>query len=325
MKRAKFLFLTILIVSLLASCSDSVQNANNGEKKGGQELDKLSAEAAIQKDSTLTEIPLLVGAEPRCCLGINVQKAEMQTNPDLLILQLEVRTLLGFQEGITDTNLYLGYKDMIPVFNLLTEQGVYQGYLHEPQILKEGEPKSIKVIFADVKGKPLGLSVRRVFEESQVQDGSYRDADNQGTFAYLEDVNEEMMLRIGRGLFDKVTSIELAKTEEEAWEILTPLFDQDSPPEIYNVLFDEITYGDYSSYEIKYLDESVEFKDKGAFIQYEASVEIHLYGQNGALARTKGFGVSSLISISKATGNYMFSGLDYDYLTGTDSYWDVGD
>lgn len=316
----------IMVVLLLSACNSNVQIVNNEEQSVNLEGKHSSPKVTPEEvETTLTEIPIQVGAHPRCCLGIKILKAEMQTNPDLLILQLELRTLLGYEDEIKDTNLYIGYEDRIPAINLLTEQGIYEGYIHENVLLVEGEPKTVKIIFADVKGKPLGLSVRRVFEESQVQDGSYKEADRQGYFAYLEDVNEKMMKRIGQQLFNKVTSIELANTEIEAIEIMETLFNQDYPPEIANILLGEITYGEYDDFDINYLDESVELKDKGAFIEYHANVEINFYDKNGTVDRIKGFGVRSLISISPATGNYIYSALDFDYLTGMDSYWDVGE
>ncbi|WP_226643096.1 hypothetical protein [Mesobacillus subterraneus] len=325
MKKAKLRYLFIIVLLMLSACNSSDPNEAYEVQKVKKEEKKISSEKVSENETTVIDIPVQIGAHPRCCLGINIQKAEIQSNPDLIIMELELRTLLGNEEGITDTNLYLGYKDMIPAFNLLTDQGVYEAYLLEPEILVDGETKVVKVIFPDAKGNILGLSIRRIFEESQVLDEGYRNADSQGTFAYLEYIDDEMMRRIGRGMFDKVTSIELAKTKEEADEILKPLFHQEYRPDIYDILFEEITYGEYSKYDIKYLDETIEFKDKGAFIQYQANVEVTLYDETGAISRTKGFGVNSLISISPVTGNYTFSALDYDYLTGTDSYWDVGD
>ena len=323
MKKATQIWLVLLFLIFLVACTDNRQVLK--EESQNTKTDDAKEERTTQEvETTLTNVQVMVGAQPRCCLGIDVVKAEFQTNPDLLIMQLELRNLLGFEEGMESTTLYLGYEDRNVVLRLLTDKGVYEGFLFENDVLKVDEKKTYEVVFPEVKGKLQGLSIMQVFEESQIQDGSYLD-ERDGEFAYLEEINEDMMIRIGREMFEKATSLELAKTEEEAWEIQDTIFDRDYPPEISGILLQEITYGEYSDYDIKYSQEQVEFKDKSALLQYEAQVEITLYGKNGEVSRTKGFGVSSLIGILPSTGTYYFAGLNFDYLTGTDIYWEIGE
>ncbi|WP_010676964.1 hypothetical protein [Bacillus timonensis] len=323
MKGLLKIFAILLVITSLIACSAKEQ-VTEDEKLSQVEEGPIEEVKTQEVETTLTSVPVMVGAHPRCCVGIDVVQAEYQTNPNLLIMDVELRNLLGNEEGFESTTLYLGYSDRNVVFRLLTDQGVYEGFLFDNDILKVEEKKNYEIIFPEVKGNLLGLSIMQIFEESQVKDGSYLD-DRDGDFAYLEEINEDMMKRIGREMFDKATSLELARTEEEAWEIQNTIFDRNYPPEIADILLQEITYGDYSDYEIEYVNEQVEFKDQSALIQYEAQVEITLYDKNGVASRTKGFGVSSLIGILPDTGDYYFAGLNYDYLTGTDVYWDVGE
>lgn len=245
--------------------------------------------------------------------GVSIQKANNNwitldnitayEHVDGIILQLK---LVNNTSNIGYPNdMFLGYEGNPVVLRLLTDEGVFEREFPQTVVLPVDEYIELEVGF-QAKGQPLALSLANVYDASDItENGTPENPDwmNRVSF-HLEPITSERAEEIGEELTTKLLEVDLAKTEEEAKEVLIDTLGGIEGELPKNILA-AMEYGKYKSVEPKFMSTNAYFDTTYGLINYFTNMKVTYTLQDGS-TETVRLDLVTSIKPNVRTGNYSF-------------------